>query len=170
MKIIGIIYFIGLLSGLLFPVMDDLLLRYCSIYREESGENDIALKIYRQGPWYYKLLSAVIPVINLIWVLLILLSFWLIYTVWINRLKNRFIEYLAKKPIKKGFIFRTKLVKKLFPRKVSYYYKCIARYHTTEISDNIIWAGIAIIAKMEADKEINLIIPKQTENDEQQRK
>jgi len=95
MKVIGIIYFIGLLSGLLFPIMDDLLQRYCAIYRDTEGENEIALKIYRKGPWHFKLLSAVIPVINLIWVFLILISLWLIYTIWINRLKNRFIEYLA---------------------------------------------------------------------------
>jgi hypothetical protein len=125
-----IIYITGAVAGLLFPVMEELALRFSKRYMEldKTPENKY-VRLYREGPVHYKIIAALIPIFNIIWILTVLLLMrFFIQNWWFSR-KKKFIWWLAGTSIKKHFIFKAKLVKKFFPAYKDYYYNSLEKRH-----------------------------------------
>lgn len=60
------LYIAGLISGLLFPFINALMCQHVRGYRE--ADHSYFISAYREVPMHYKLLAALLPVVNLIWV------------------------------------------------------------------------------------------------------
>lgn len=160
------IYIIGVIAGLIFPVVDDLLYCYSQTYRGVgSVESNDYVKVYRMGPFLYKLAAAFIPVMNLLWVITLLLIIRLYLVSWSIDLKIAIIKRLAKNP-KKAFITRHWIVKHIFPRYLTFFHRRV-EMHFLESGDNLesIKQLLDILDKVSKmnDEEIDKIV-----NDEQQ--
>jgi hypothetical protein len=123
-------YLLCIAAGLLFSVIDSLCMRYSRDYQAVNNTKAYRdLKQYREFPMNLKLLAAIIPIFNLIWVLMILLIIRFFLLNWWYGRKKAFIYWLAGTSIKKHFIFKAKLVKKLFPGYKDYYYASLEKRH-----------------------------------------
>lgn len=125
------IYLTGVIAGLLFPVIDSLSLRYSKNFREHRANTDLRSDInqYRLFPAKLKLLASIIPVFNFIWILTILLIVRFFISTWWYGRKKAFIWWLAGTSIKKHFMFKAKLVKKVFPMYMDYYFSSLEKRH-----------------------------------------
>jgi hypothetical protein len=155
------IYLIGVMSGLLFPILDSFLVERFSYYKESTDELlETNIKIYRKGPFVFKFVAALIPVLNLAWTLCIVLIIRLLIVDCCRQLRTKFIVWLAKRPVKRGFVFRTKLVKKVFPKQLHFYYECVEINNSHKVL-GIITKILKVISELPDEK---------TEPDEQQGK
>jgi intracellular septation protein A len=124
------IYLICIIAGLLYPVIDGLLIRYSKIYiAADFLSGAIACQAYRTFSVKSKLSLAVIPVVNSLWILVLgAIAFFFIREWWFGR-KKAFIWWLAGTSTRHHFVFKTKLVKKLFPSYINYYYLSLEQRH-----------------------------------------
>jgi hypothetical protein len=135
------IYIIASIAGLLFPIFDSLAIKYSKDYTaNENRSKNHFIHDYREFPVKYKLIAAFFPVFHLVWCLvLVQMGVFFIICWWFNR-KIQFIKWLAEFPIKENrwFIFRTKLVKKVFPSYLELYYTAFEASHAQEIADSMV--------------------------------
>lgn len=130
------IYLTAVVAGVLYPVLDSFMYRTFKFYREvgdiksfQIKSYDLAIssniKVYREGPIHYKILAALIPVFNFIFVISILAMIWTVACEGIHVIKKKLIWYMAKSV--KHFLIKVWIVKHIFPAYVKYFYNCIEK-------------------------------------------
>ncbi len=124
-------YIICVIAGLVYPVIDALLQRYSKIYvaADILKGPDPLNQEYRESSVLIKLLLAVIPVINIFWIVMLVLTALFFTREWWFDRKKAFIWWLAGTSTRHHFVFKAKLVKKFFPSYINYYYSALEERH-----------------------------------------
>jgi hypothetical protein len=151
------IYLTGVIAGVLYPIADQLMNKYSKIYRE-AGNSDFmtayTIKLYRDGPIHYKLFSALLPLVNFVFVFSLGGIIWLFLSTADYRLKKKFIRWLAGNSMK-HFRFNFWLVIHIFPKYKKYYYSCLEERQANFFLSlsNAIIAAMLEFTKQEKEKE-----------------
>lgn len=115
------VYIIGASAGLIYPLFDDFLMKHSKDYKNvDSGS--YYFELYREAPVQFKLFAALLPVINLFWVVVILILIRFCIISWWWKIKRKFIRWLANTSLERRLKFKFWLVEHIFPNMLAYYY------------------------------------------------
>lgn len=135
------IYLVGVLAGTVFPVMDTLLKKYSTIYYDLTFERT-EYKVYRHGPIKYKLYSAILPIFNLAWVFIIIMSIYHIAHIKLIEIRyaaaSNIVIWLAKRSNRKYFPLRLKIVGRFFPSHKNFFLNMVLMLHSSEILSSLV--------------------------------
>jgi hypothetical protein len=123
-KIFNIIYFSGVIAGLLFPLADSFMNKipwYKNSIADRSSSRDVE---YTKLPIIYKIVAAFIPIFNLAWIFVLLLMLLNLIKDGFWELKKWIVRRMAKS-VRRNFVIKVKVVKRLFPAFLQYFYSCV---------------------------------------------
>lgn len=131
----------GVIAGLAFPLLDFFLTKHSSFYDEKTSEK-AAWKVYREGPILYKLYAALLPVINLVWIIGIVMLIFCVVRYHFNvkkyAIEMDIVKWLAERPNKKYFVLRYKIVKLLFPGHKIFFMNIVTMQNSNKLAQSLI--------------------------------